>query len=110
MKRAPAHVSDEEILAMDVVPVDTAAAYLGWGATSIRMALRECRVPFGVAFHCGSDSWTYRIIPEALVEFRHHGSPVTPWGSIRALVRSEVERGIMEGGKHDEHQTGYVVR
>jgi hypothetical protein len=61
--------TDEEILAMDNVPVKTAADYLGVSYLHIYGILRSHTCPYGTAAK-GKSNWTYHISPGLLVAYK----------------------------------------
>lgn len=61
-------ITDKDILSMDKVSVDTAAAYLGTSKPFIFMGLRCQRLPFGVAVK--NKQWMYHISPGLLVAYK----------------------------------------
>ena len=68
--------TDGEILALDNVPVDVTARYLGWTEQNVRLALREARAPFGIAIPGNKGALTYKISPGGLVKYKREGAPV----------------------------------
>lgn len=78
-KRSP---TDAEIIKFRNVPVEVAAAYIGWTPQAIRWALKEGRAPFGTAVQ-GNSSWTFHISPGALMKYQNGDLPAVP--SIREL-------------------------
>lgn len=72
-KRAPrAHPipPDEEILALDTVPVELAADYIGWTPMALRLALREKMIQIGSAVQMEGGRWSYNISPGLLVAYK----------------------------------------
>ena len=67
--------SDQEILELDNVPVETAARYLGSSTATLYEALQDERVPFGWAVQHNSH-WSYNISPGALVRYKREGLPM----------------------------------
>ena len=90
-------LTDNDILQMDVVSVKDAARYLGWTEDSVRSALRESRVPFGVAFRdadIGSGKYCFRILPEPLVNFKRNGLPAVPFATLQRLTGAMLDQRI----------------
>lgn len=90
-------LTDNDILQMDVVSVKDAARYLGWTEDSVRSALRESRVPFGVAFRdadIGSGKYCFRILPEPLVNFKRNGLPAVPFATLQRLTGAMLDERI----------------
>lgn len=63
-------VTDEEILALDNVPVSLAARYLGSSTATLYEALQDERVPFGWAVQRNSN-WAYHISPGGQIGRAH---------------------------------------
>jgi hypothetical protein len=61
--------TDEEILAMDNVPVKTAAAYLGVSYLHVYGILQDQHCPYGTA-HKEKSNWTYQISPGLLEAYQ----------------------------------------
>lgn len=78
-KRIP---TDAEIMKFRNVPVEVAAAYIGWTPQAIRWSLCEGRASFGTAVQ-GKSSWTFHISPGALMKYQHGDLPAVP--SIKEL-------------------------
>jgi hypothetical protein len=62
--------TDEEILAMDNVPVRVAAKYLGAPLLSTYYALQQKAAPYGYAVQNPGGKWSYHISPGLLVAYK----------------------------------------
>jgi hypothetical protein len=62
--------TDEQILAMDNVPVRLAAKYLGLSLTSTYYGLQQHVFPFGTGIQNPGGKWTYQISPGLLVAYQ----------------------------------------
>ena len=86
-------LTDEEILAMDVVRYDVAARYIGWSSDTIRNALRQERAPFGFAVqNLETGSWAYNISPGLLVAYKRGTLPTYRLKEVIDLAAEGVER------------------
>lgn len=88
--REAAVPTDDEILALDNVPVDITARYLGWTEQNVRLALREARAPFGVAIPGARGTLTYKISPGGLVKYKREGAPVMSYETLVMMVKEAV--------------------
>lgn len=84
--------TDAEILALDTVPVSTAARYLGWTEQAVRFALRESRAPFGICFPADGQM-VFKISPGGLVRYKREGVPCIGWKELRSLIEAASEAG-----------------
>lgn len=88
----PPAPGDDAILALDNVPVELAAAYLGWQPATVRLALREGRAPFGVAIPGeGGDNLIYKISPGGLVQYKRSGVPCVAYETLLGMIRQAVQ-------------------
>lgn len=87
-KERPPIPTDTEILEYENVPVDVAARYLDWTEQTVRLALREGRVTFGVAVK--DRALTYKISPGGLVKYKREGIPCFDYETIQHMVRTVV--------------------
>lgn len=77
-ERPPAP-TDEEILSYDNVPIAVAARYIGTPEATLRLALREERVPIiGFAVQ-GTGHLIYNISPGGLVRYKRQGGEIIPF-------------------------------
>lgn len=83
--------SDQEILALDNVPVETAARYLGSSTATLYEALQDERVPFGWAVQHNSH-WSYNISPGALVRYKREGLPMYRLKDVSEIICEDVNR------------------
>ena len=83
--------SDQEILALDNVPVETAARYLGSSTATPYEALQDERVPFGWAVQHNSH-WSYNISPGALVRYKREGLPMYRLKDVSEIICEDVNR------------------
>lgn len=90
--------SDDEIYEMDNVSCEVAGKYLGLSGTTIRQALREGRVPFGVAVRSDGGHFRYAIPGPALVKFKQEGISIVPWLELRTMVRNVMIEALQEVG------------
>ena len=95
-------ITDEEILALDCVPVPMAASYLGWSENNVRLSLREGTAPFGIAVR--GKNLTYLISPGGLVEYKKRGVPCMTYTQMRKFFKSLFTECLAEarGGGWDE--------
>lgn len=92
-QRRTSQVTDDDILALEAVPVETAARYLGWSERNVRDCLREGRAPFGVAFRAESQV-VFKILPEPLVRFKHQGLQPEPFSAWTRLISAIVQEAV----------------
>ena len=92
IREKPPVPGDEAILALDNVPVELAATYLGWQPATVRLALREGRAPFGVAIPGeGGDNLIYKISPGGLVQYKRSGVPCVAYETLLGMIRQAVQ-------------------
>lgn len=91
-KERPPVPTDEEIRAYDNVPVDVAARYLDWTEHTLRLALREGRVSFGVAVK--DRSLTYKISPGGLIRYKREGLPLLDYATMQQLISAGVQEAL----------------
>lgn len=85
--------TDEEILALEVVPVEMAAKYVKSGVATIQYGLQDQRLPFGFAVkNPKTETWTYNISPGGLVKYKHEGCPIIRLGNLQDVITDCVER------------------
>jgi hypothetical protein len=66
--------TDEDIRDMKKITCRIAADYLGIGPMAVSIGMRNDLLPIGFAIHNvdrHSDSWTYNIIAERLIAYKH---------------------------------------
>lgn len=68
--------TDEEVRKMQKVTIQTAAKYLGISAQAVTLGMRNALLPIGFAVKKDegnrySDSWSYVIIPERMIAYKH---------------------------------------
>lgn len=66
--------TDDDILHMNKVPPKIAAEYLGCSLGLLTVKLREGVLPFALAGKQSDGAWTYHILPEPLVQYKHYGT------------------------------------
>lgn|GEM_PF-434064 len=87
--------TDEEILALNDVPVQLAARYIGWSSVTITNALKQERAPFGFAAqNPNTGSWTYNISPGALVRYKRGDLPTYRLNEVINLAAEGFEKVI----------------
>lgn len=69
-------LTDDDIRNMSKVTIQTTAKYLGISANSVTLGMRNALLPIGFAAkkedgNRYSDSWTYVIVPERLIAYKH---------------------------------------
>lgn len=84
-------VSDQDVLALDNVPVELAARYLGSSTATLYEALQDERAPFGWAVRRNSH-WSYHISPGALVRYKREGLPMYKLKDVSEIICGEVSR------------------
>ncbi|BAL00387.1 hypothetical protein OBV_31880 [Oscillibacter valericigenes Sjm18-20] len=70
--------TDDEIREMKKVTIQTAAKYLGISTQAVTLGIRNALLPIGFAVKKGkgnrySDSWSYVIVPERMIAYKHGG-------------------------------------
>lgn len=93
MKAPP---TDAELLEMRNVPAETAGLVLGVSGNVVRAALREGRLPCGIATRGPSGSWVYIIPPKALLRFRDEGCEPQRWLELRQLLKNVMAETLAE--------------
>ncbi len=81
--------TDEEIRAFSKITCKIAADYLGIAPMAVSMGMRNNQLPIGFAIHTQdrySDSWSYNIIAERLIAYKH--------GKISELQVMGIERNL----------------
>jgi len=66
--------TDEEIRKLPKITCKIAADYLGIAPMAVSLGMRNNRLPIGFAIHHEdrySDSWSYHIIAERLIAYKH---------------------------------------
>lgn len=66
--------SDEEIRSFKKITCKIAADYLGISPMAVSIGMRNDLLPIGFAIHTEdrySDSWSYQIIAERLIAYKH---------------------------------------
>lgn len=82
-------LTDEDILRMDKVTVQTAARYLHKSDEFVRDGIINKELPIGTAFKInGSSKWDFDIRPQALVYYNRHGTAQGASFDISALARA----------------------
>lgn len=69
-----ARYTDEDIRAMKKITCQAAGNYLGISAMAVSIGMRNDLLPIGFAIHSEdkyTDSWSYHIIDERLIAYRH---------------------------------------
>nr|DAE41147.1 MAG TPA: Pyocin activator protein PrtN [Caudoviricetes sp.] len=84
-------VTDEDILALDNVPVSLAARYLGSSTATLYEALQDERVPFGWAVQRNSN-WAYHISPGGLVKYKHGELTMYKLRDVSKIICEDVSR------------------
>lgn len=66
--------TDDEIRSMSKITCKIAADYLGISPVAVSYGMRQEKLPIGFAVHNENrytDSWSYSIIPERLIAYKH---------------------------------------
>jgi hypothetical protein len=94
------NVFDDEILeyagASGGVPVTLAAKYIGMSANTLREALRQGRVGFGMAVKSESGKWVFNIQAKPLVEYRNRFHPMLGESVLIRIVRDTLADTLAE--------------
>lgn len=95
--------TDDDIRAMNKVTIQTAAKYLGISANAVTLGMRNALLPIGFAIRNEenrySESWTYVIVPERMIAYKH--------GTINEIQVKNIEDSLtsiiksFEEMKHD---------
>ena len=89
--------TDTDVLAMDTVPLDLAAQYIGWSTSTLAFALQQERAPFGFAVQRPqSTMWTYNISPGLLVAYKRGTLPTYKLEEVISLAAEGVSKVIDE--------------
>ncbi|MBQ9345793.1 MAG: hypothetical protein IJT94_00455 [Oscillibacter sp.] len=95
--REAAIPTDAEILAMNSVPLRTAALYIGWSDSTLAFALKQERAPFGFAVQNPElKSWSYNISPGLLVAYKRGTLPTYKLDEVINLAAEGVSKVIDE--------------
>ena len=77
--------TDEDILNMKKITCKIASDYLGIPAMAVAVGMRREKLPIGIAVkRDGSSCWSYYIIAERLVAYKH--------GNLNEKLTEEIEK------------------
>ena len=97
--------TDDDIRNMKKVTCQAAGEYLGTSSTAVAMGLRNNLLPIGFAIHneerdrAYSESWSYQIIGERLIAYKHGKSTEIQVQNIEKSLNTIIEK--FEEMKHD---------
>lgn len=94
-KQSKDYISDEEIRKHINVPVELACKVLGWSSPTLYFALREQRVPFGMASRSPErGTWTYNISPAGLINYRNGQSQTVGLMDMRLILEDMAQNAL----------------
>ena len=97
--------TEDDIRNMKKVTCQAAGEYLGISSTAVAMGLRNNLLPIGFAIHneerdrAYSESWSYQIIGERLIAYKHGKSTEIQVQNIEKSLNTIIEK--FEEMKHD---------
>lgn len=85
--------TEEQIRALNNVPYEMAASFIGCGDYTVRVALQQGRAPFGfAALNEEKGTWSYNISPGLLIKYKNGELVCNSINDVMRLVEHFVNK------------------